>query len=407
MTKHERLTPGLRAMIAEGAPFRVKEDGSLEVITKAIEKNNAAVDGRLKSIQGGVDKLGETAQELGARLTEVEQKVVRRAGTGEQTPQTWGAAFVASAEGQALIGKSGSLPQRFSTSYAMKTTITSAAGSGGDLITPQRDMTVTMPRRRLYVRDLLPVINVTSGSVEYPKQSTRTNAAAMVAEGGSKPESAYAFDLVSAPIRTIAHWVPASRQVLDDAPQLQGIIDEELIYGLKLKEDAQLLLGDGTGQNLHGLVPQATAFSAPIVLTAAGNLTKIDIIGLALLQATLADYEPDGIVLHPSDWMDIRLTKDDEGNYLFGPPGTVVPPVLFGLPVVPTSSIGADDFLVGEFRRAATLYDRWQARVEVSTEHSDFFVKNLVAILAEERIGLGAKRPDALITGDFTTALAA
>ncbi|MDX0773563.1 hypothetical protein GOD44_03700 [Sinorhizobium medicae] len=40
-------------------------------------------------------------------------------------------------------------------------------------------------------------------------------------------------------------------------------------------------------------------------------------------------------------------------------------------------------------------------RVDVSTEHSDFFVRNLVAILAEARIGLAVKQPLALTYGDF------
>jgi HK97 family phage major capsid protein len=398
MTLHS-LTPRAASLLAAGAALHVKEDQSIDLLVKAIESNNNAVDARLKALADLSMKTSEQAIALGEQIATLEQTFARggHAG-GTPAPKSWGEQFIAAPEIKSLIENGASRPRRFSASYGLKTTITSATGSGGDLVVPARDGLTPMPQRRLYVRNLLPTVNVNSGSVEYPRQTTRTNNAATVAEGALKPESALGFDLQTTSIRTIAHWIPASRQVLDDAPQLRGIVDSELIYGLKLKEDAQLLNGDGTGQNLLGLIPQATAYAAPITLS---SPTILDQIGLALLQVTLADYEPDGIVMHPSDWMRIRLLKDSDGKYLFGEPGAVVPPVLFGLPVVATTSMTVDKFLIGAFSVAATLYDRWEARVEVSTEHDDFFVRNLVAILAEERIGLAVKRAGAMVYGDF------
>ncbi|WP_366929200.1 phage major capsid protein [Mesorhizobium sp.] len=231
-----------------------------------------------------------------------------------------------------------------------------------------------------------------------PAQTGRTNNAATVAEGATKPESALAFVLRTLPTQVIAHWIPASRQVLDDVPQLRDIIDGELRYGLALAEEAQLLNGDGTGSNLNGLVTNATAFAAPFTIA---DPTMLDTIGLAILQNALADFPADGIVMHPSDWMRLRLLKDGDGRYIWGDPQAVVQPALFGLPVVPTQAMAVDKFLVGSYQQAGTLYDRWAARVEVSTEHADFFVRNLVAILAEERIGLAVKQPTALTYGDF------
>jgi HK97 family phage major capsid protein len=169
--------------------------------------------------------------------------------------------------------------------------------------------------------------------------------------------------------------------------------------GLALKEDAQILAGDGAGENLSGLITNATAYSAPF--DPAGTENEMDKVALALLQTTLADFIPNGIVMHPSDWMRIRLLKDADGNYLLGPPGANVPPVLFGLPVVETTSMTVDKVLVGDFQRAATLYDRWEPRVEVSTEHDDYFTRNLVAIRCEERIALAIKNATALTYADL------
>lgn len=329
----------------------------------------------------------------------IEQKLVVMAnhgGGGGGRGETWGEQFVR-AEGLKGFSEQRSRPSRFR--FDVKTTITTGSTSGGPASrTTYRDDINPMPMRRLEVRDLLPVVKIETGAVEYPRQTTRTNAANTVAEAAAKPESAYGWTMQTVTPKVIAHWVPASRQILEDAPQLAGIIDTELRYGLALKEEDQLLGGDGTGENLSGLITNATAYSAPFV---PGAPTMLDTIALAILQNALADEPATGIVIHPSDWIRMRLLKDGDGKYLLGDPGANVPSVLFGLPVVPTQAMTIDKFLVGNFPRAATLYDRWEPRVEVSTEHSDFFTKNLVAILCEERIALAVKNTLALTYGDF------
>ncbi|MGZ2410743.1 HK97 family phage major capsid protein [Sphingomonas sp. F9_3S_D5_B_2] len=369
--------------------------------TDAVERQFAELS---KDVQAALLE-AKTAQAI---IGEVEQKMASArvyGGGGEMEAKSWGEQFV---ESPALkeFAEHTSRPARFRMD--VKTTVTTGSTSGGPIGgQAYRDGVVITPQRRLRIRDLLPTVGISTGSIEYPKQTTRTNSANTVAEGAAKPESAYGFTMQTASPKVIAHWVPASRQILDDAPQLKGIIDSELLFGMALKEDAQLLAGDGTGENLSGLITNATAFSAPITIT---SPTMIDNIGLAMLQTTLADYTPTGIVMHPSDWMRITLLKDSAGMYLVGDPvkggvvtynGAPSAPMLFGVPVVTTTSITIDKFVVGDFQAAATLYDRWAPRVEVSTEHDDFFTRNLVAILCEERIALAVKQAGALTYGDF------
>ncbi len=145
-----------------------------------------------------------------------------------------------------------------------------------------------------------------------------------------KPQSDIKFDLVNASVTTIAHFVLATKQILDDAPQLQSYIDGRLRYGLMYVEENQLLNGSGAGTDLNGIYTQASAYNQPIAPTAAGNLTKIDVVRLAILQAALAEYPVTGIVMHPSDWADVELTKDDKGAYIFTNPqnGAEPPPSL-------------------------------------------------------------------------------
>jgi len=235
-------------------------------------------------------------------------------------------------------------------------------------------------------------------TLEYVKETGFTNNAAPVAEGALKPSSDIQFDLVSTSAKVIAHWMKASRQVLDDISQLRSIIDQRLLYGLAYVEEAQLLNGDGTGQNLLGLIPQATAYAAPITLTAP---TSIDMMRLAMLQAALAEYPATGHVMNPIDWAWIETLKDAEGRYIIGNPQGSISPTLWGLPVVTTQAIAVDKFLTGAFRLGAQVFDRWAARVEVATENDSDFVMNLLTVLSEERIALAVYRPQAFIFGDF------
>jgi len=339
--------------------------------------------------------------ETRARLDELEQKSVRGGG-GDYSQPSIGQQFVEAESVKSFLSEV-SAGRRIGVEMKTVATITGATGSGGDLYVPTRDLPAMLPQRPLRVRDLLPTVPVSTGSVEYPRQTTRNNSAATVAEGALKPQSDVQFDLVPVPIRTVAHWALASRQILDDVPQLQGYINAELLYGLGYVEDNQLLNGAGTGTDLNGIYPQATTFDAGTLVVA--SPTKLDVIGAAILQQNLANLPADGAVVHPADWTAMLMTKTTTGEYVFGDPGTVVQPRLWGVPIVPSLAMTAGTFLVGNFRGSATLYDRMAARVEISTEDSDNFRRNLVTLLCEERIGLAVKRPTGFTKGTFSAAV--
>lgn len=357
----------------------------------------------LEGVEGKLEQVRVTAEEARGIGVELAQKMVRGGGGGGEAAQTWGNAFIESKSadfehlrrGKTTIG----------LDLATKTTITSAAGSGNDLIVPERDQLLGLPQRRRTVRALMSTVRVSSNAVEYPRQTTRpAGAAAQTAEGAAIAESAMAFDLATAYIRTIAHWIPASMQVLDDAPMLSDLIDTELRYGLAIKEEEQLLFGSGTGQNLTGLVTAATGFDTTTLTTLGlgSTPTRLDRLGAAIYQAALSEVPPDGIVMHPADWWAAaQLSKDAAGGYILANPAAQLTPTLWGLPVVVTQAMTVGRFLVGAFK-AQTLYDRMDPRVEVSTEHADFFTRLLVAIRAVQRIGTAVKRPTALVSGTFS-----
>jgi HK97 family phage major capsid protein len=349
-----------------------------------------------------VDELLIKQGELQAQLTHAQQVLAKLETRGQEDgrPQSLGEQFVNDEAVRAFLARTNPRGRVDVTFNAAITSITTNTdGAAGDLVQNTRlPGVVALPQRRMTVRDLLSPGRMDGSTLEYVKETGFTNNAAPVAENAVKPESSMKFDLVTTSAKVIAHWVKASRQILDDASQLQSIVDQRLRYGLAYVEEQQLLNGDGTGQNLLGIVPQASAYTAPITVSGA---TIIDQIRLALLQAELAEYPSTGIVMNPKDWTRVELLKDSQGRYIIGNPQGNAAASLWGIPVVTTPAMQEGKFLAGAFRLGAQLFDRWEARVEVSTENQDDFIRNMVTILAEERLALAVYRPEAFVYGDF------
>lgn len=381
---------------AEQALSQSKDAGktSDEVKQKADELLTA--QGKLGDAQ---KKIEQKLEALETRNTDLEQQLSSRGrGGGGEAVKSLGQQVAESDRLKAFIadGAKGTMK------VTVNNVITSAGGSAGTLITPQRDTEIVgIPRRQMTIRQLLSVGRTTSNSVEYARMLARTNNAAVVAENTQKAESNFTWEQRDAPVRTIAHWVPVSRNAMDDIPQLQGEIDGELRYGLELVEENEILKGDGTGQHILGLVPEATDYAAAF---APADETDIDTLRLALLQASLAEYPADGIVLHPTRWAKIELTKDGELRYIFANVIQLAGPQLWGRPVIATQAMDEDEFLTGAFRVAAKIYDRMDVEVLISSEDRDNFVKNMLTVRAEERLALAVKRPAALVTGEFNEA---
>lgn len=281
---------------------------------------------------------------------------------------------------------------------------TGGLGSGtSGVIMPQRiDGLVQLQKQRLMIRDLLPVFKLPQGNrVDWLKQNVFTNSASPQTEASAKAESTITYTTASSAVSTIAHFVNVSRQALDDVPMLRADIDNMLDYGLKLVEEAQILLGDGLGDHLNGIATQASAYNQS---NASGD-TKLDILRHYILQARLALYPVDGVVLNPRDLAAIDLLKTEEGGankglYIVGNPRTGEQQMmLWGKPVVESDSIPSGKCLVGAFGLGARLYDRMQSVIDISLEHASNFTSNLATIRAEERLALAVLRPGSFVYG--------
>jgi HK97 family phage major capsid protein len=337
--------------------------------------------------------------EIQARLLDTEQKVAKRGQQEENVLLSAGALITQSPEYKAWMDAGGMkstqsgfvFPMPRAALTRITSTNTTTVGAPADL----QPGIIALPQRRLTVRDLLTPGSTTSNAIQYVRETGFTNNAATVSEGDLKPESSIAYDLQQSMVVTIAHWIKAPKQVLDDVAMLQSMIDQRLRYGLGYVEETQLLKGSGVGNNLNGVYTQATTYAAPIAL--GGSVTMIDTIRLMLLQAEIAEYPSTGIVLHPADWAKIELTKEASRGYIFANPQSLATPQLWGRPVVATQAMTVDTALVGAFKLGAQIFDREDANVVISTENSDDFVRNLVTIRAEERLALAVYRPAAFV----------
>ncbi|MBT2477641.1 phage major capsid protein [Streptomyces sp. ISL-94] len=274
-------------------------------------------------------------------------------------------------------------------------------------------------QRPLRLRDVVTNGTTTSDTVEYVRITSTTNNAAPVAEatssaaptapasvpgalvnnagGGYKPESALAAAKVTTPVRTIAHWIPITKRALSDASQIRTLIDSFLRYGLEEELEDQMIAGDGTGENFDGLGNvsgvQAQAWDTNALTTLRKAKTKVRTVGRSVANAYL---------LNPADLETVDLLQDNEGRFYFGgPAGVGSASVLWGLPVIETEAVPAGTGYVGDFRKAI-LWDREQASITVTDSHADFFIRNLVAILAEMRAAFGILQPSAFVEVDLT-----
>ncbi|MCE7028933.1 phage major capsid protein [Jiella avicenniae] len=378
-----------------------KRDGEIKAFAEKADAEIKATGQMAAETKAALTGLVEQGTALQARMIEVEQKLARRGGSGDgPSMKSTGELFTESDEFKAMIARKGGTARMNVKAVTSITSATTGTGGVGDAIRPERLPYIVTPGLRTFtIRDLLMPGRTASNAIEYVKETGFQNMAAPVAELAQKPQSDLAFNLVSTPVRTIAHWFHASKQVLDDIPLLQSYIDGRARYGLALVEEAQLLAGDGTGQNLLGIIPQASAYD--FANRSLGSDTKVDRIRRAILQVRLALYRATAVVMSPSDWAEIETLKDSEGRYIIGDPRGVVEKRLWGLPVVDSDAIADGKFLTGAFNMGAQVFDREDANVQVSTEDRANFIENAVTIRAEERLALAVTRPESFVYGNL------
>jgi HK97 family phage major capsid protein len=413
----ENQNPQLAAAISAELEKHFVKVKEVHTALETEVKDNKRISEGMKDTLAELNKSGATIiakqaeyeRKTDERILDLEQKAAAaaKAPGSAAKPKSVGQQFVESKSFKDFQPTGMRSVKASSSPFEVKS-ITSLVGSGGPGIFPEYLPQPVIPAfQPLTIRDLLAIGTTESNTINWVQELVFTNNAGYQgSDGALKPQSDITYQLKTIPVETIGHWIKASKQVLADFKVLETLIDNRLNFGLKFAEEQQILYGDGAVNHIHGLIPQATAYNQGYLSASSGppiivGDTKLDTLRRAMLQVTEAFYPSTGIALSPADWADIELTKDSLGRYVWSSPTSSNPGMIWGLPVAQCFSMQRGDFLVGAFKLAAVLFDREQSTILLSTEDQDNFVRNMVTILAEERIALAVSRPAAIVYGAF------
>lgn len=257
-------------------------------------------------------------------------------------------------------------------------------------------------QQRLFIRDVITVQDTNLSTVPYIRElnsATNQSGASATSEGQAKWEAVMEFEQDDAPIRKITAWIPATTEILADAPTLRGYIDTRMAYMLKLREEQQILNGVGVAPHLKGI----RQFSG-VETQSSVNDDLPATVGLSMSQIEENDGFASAVAINPVDfWKGVLERHSSQFDNGFGGNApAVLSGITWGLPAIRTKSMEQTKFLAGDFRQGATLFDRQSITIDTSESHSTFFTENKVAIRAEERVGLAVHRPDWFCLGTIT-----
>ena len=255
------------------------------------------------------------------------------------------------------------------------------------------------PDRTAHARDIISVGTTSSNVVSYVYEYAETIStyAAQTSEGAEYKQGDFDLKLSTANVVKITAYLIVSEEMLEDVEGLQSYILSRLPSKLRNEED-DFVLRDTS----YGIVGKATTYTDPF---ADSDITRFDVLVSAIEQIKEYNYSPNFILVHPQDAMLMKLTKDDNGQYIM--------PWVFmngrvsidGVPVYESTMMTSGTFLVGDGAQAQ-IFDRRQLSIEFSNTNEDNFIKGMVTVRGSERLAVAVYRAHAFIYGTFATALA-
>jgi HK97 family phage major capsid protein len=376
---------------------------SLDQIERALAASAEKAEAQAKEVgkvstetKNALDNLGTQQRELADRLVTLEQKGFTVVNGPVDT--SWGAQLVKSDRYQAFASG-----QAQKVRVEVKNTL---VGADANVAPDRKPGIVPGAFVPLTLESLFSAVPTSSNAIEFTKEASFTNSAAEASEGAAKAESALTWSLVNMPISTVAHWIKISRQLASDNMALAAYVNARMVYGVNRRVETQLGAGDGTAPNISGILDSGNFTAHGYANANLGTvLKKVVLIRKIIADLWAAGYPAEAILLNPADWATIEIDILTEvTNAVRVGVNAAGQQTLFGVPVVQSVGITADNVAVGAFSQMGTLYNREGVVVELSDSDSDNFTKNLVTVRAERRLALATEVPAACRAGDLTPA---
>jgi len=348
------------------------------------------------AVRSQLDTAISSVNDMSQRMLDLEQRMVDQVNKGKADADTVGGLLTRNADiltqAKAVQARKGKM--QIDGIQARNIVTINGMGATAPLATAALPTLETT----LALVDMINWAPVTSQLVPLLRESAYEIMADLVAEGAAKPESNIEFETVDLKISVAAHWIKISKQFLDDMPTLAAYIEGRLAYGVRLKLEALVINGTGPDTGFDGLLKVGNS----IALVPTAGDTAIDTINRAKSRAYASGVPPQCILLNPEAWGAIERLKGDDGHYIFGSPGAMVQPVLWGLPVVLTAAMPVTKHWTGNITIGTAGFVRQDVAIELSTEDGDNFTKNLVTVRGEMRAAFGVQIPDAQVSGNLT-----
>ena len=389
------LNDAVQAIESKLAESVEKYEGQVRESGEAVK----SIREEVKSLAAEHASLMQDMPGMAERVKEVEQMLASGTRGGDSEPEkSWGDSVIA-AESFAEFKQGSGKKARVEVK---NTVLGETTSEPNGILSGANRLPGIVPGafRALNLLDFVQTGTTGSNQIEYTREASFTDGAAETAEGAVKPESDVTFELVNDPVRTIAHWLKASKQVMDDAPMLASYIDQRLAHGVRRRLQSQILNGNGTAPNLAGL--SATGRSTAFTPTA--SELALDALNRAKYLVIAADYQPNFILLNPADWGALERVKVTGGEYIASGGAALsyinggMTPLVWGLPVVASNDVTAGNFFLGD-SSAMQLFMRQGVAVEMFEQDEDNAQRNLLTIRAEMRAALAVFTPAAIQTG--------
>ena len=377
-------------------------------VLKAISDNSDELKKTLKTLESTNVSLVDAQKTQGAVIEGLTEKLNKAGENKHVSFQAQVNELLVANKEKLVAMKNGDSKTNIRMTMKAVGNMTLAGSTTGQLPQAEREAGITrIVRRNPFILELVNVGTISSNLWEWVQQANPEGAPAMTAEGAAKAQIDFELVLASAAVRKITAFIKVSKEMLDDIPLMESEINQELSERINLTIDTQLLSGDGTGQNLTGILANATAFAPSSFAASVPEANNSDVLRVAINQINLNLFQANYIVMHPSDVTAMDLQKASDGHYVLPPFSTSANTIIKGIPIVPNTGVTEGDYLVGDFSKAGVRF-REGLSFDIGYENDDF-TKNFVTILAEARLVQRVKSNHypAFVKGDFAVDKAA
>jgi HK97 family phage major capsid protein len=295
-----------------------------------------------------------------------------------------------------------------SAKFEIKADMTTGADFTGEVIAADRVSGYKFdPTRSTHVRQLIPTGSTASDVVRFVKESGYSNGAAATSEGSTLTQSDFDMTASDANVQKIGTYFRISEEMLADTPQLTSYLSARAPEKLLEVEDTQILSGTGVAPQLSGIITDSADFAAGGFANAIESANEFDVLTVAMNQLSLSNYQANYIMINPTDFHKILLLKDSNNNYLKDQWYQGLEPRINGVPVVLSTAITSDKYLIGNFSVGTQLWVRDNVSVEFFREDGTNIRDGFVTCRVMERVALTNYLPNAFVNGDFSVDKAA